>query len=282
LKVHDPNLKPQHRMPRVFGAAPGPRNVPKDKQHLPNNQVNLNVAATMLTDAGKLAELLPDGCSLDGEPLVTVNFLYLSNIGWLAGRGYTMIGVSFPIAYDSPSRGRLTGGFMPVVWENMADPILTGREELGFAKLYADIPAPIILGDAYRGSAGWDNFRFLDIDVDELKEVEPTPPPLRGHFHHKYVPRSGDLTQADVDYLEYADPAPTATGYGGMALQTKMLGRGRFRFHSTCWEEMPFQYPIINALADLPVVEWRGGSLSISKATGAIGDPSGGALAQID
>jgi hypothetical protein len=32
MKADDLNLKPQYRMPRVFGALPGPRNVPKDKQ----------------------------------------------------------------------------------------------------------------------------------------------------------------------------------------------------------------------------------------------------------
>ena len=33
----------------------------------------------------------------------------------------------------------------------MADPIMTGREELGFAKLYAQMPGmEVVLGDAYR------------------------------------------------------------------------------------------------------------------------------------
>ena len=41
MKADDLNLKPQYRMPRVFGALPGPRNVPKDKQNLPDNQTEL-------------------------------------------------------------------------------------------------------------------------------------------------------------------------------------------------------------------------------------------------
>ena len=31
---------------------------------------------------------------------------------------------------------------MPVVWENHADPILTGREQLGWSKIYADMDTP--------------------------------------------------------------------------------------------------------------------------------------------
>ena len=51
MKADDPNLKAHYRMPRVFGALPGPRNVPKDKQELPNNQTNIVIAVKALTDA---------------------------------------------------------------------------------------------------------------------------------------------------------------------------------------------------------------------------------------
>jgi hypothetical protein len=44
---------------------------------------------------------------------------------------------------------------------------------------------------------------------------------------------------------------------------------------------VPFQYPIINALADLPTLELRGASVTTLAATGAIGDPSAGTLAEI-
>ena len=53
----DRNLKPQYRMPRVFGPLPGPRNVPKDKQNLPNKLV---IAVTVLTDRKLLEELRPE------------------------------------------------------------------------------------------------------------------------------------------------------------------------------------------------------------------------------
>jgi hypothetical protein len=85
MKADDLNLKPQYRMPRVFGALPGPRNVPKDKQNLPDNQTELLIAVTALTDSKLLEELLPPDCTLDGEPLLTVSMSFKSNIGWLAG-----------------------------------------------------------------------------------------------------------------------------------------------------------------------------------------------------
>jgi hypothetical protein len=62
MKHDDPNLKAQYRMPRVFSALRGPRNVPKHKQHLSNNQTNLVIAVSVLTDEGCSRELVPPDC----------------------------------------------------------------------------------------------------------------------------------------------------------------------------------------------------------------------------
>ncbi len=34
------------------------------------------------------------------------------------------------------------------------------------------------------------------------------------------------------------------------------VGEGRFEFHRARWEDMPTQYPIVNALADLPLTDF--------------------------
>lgn len=165
-----PELERKYRQPRVFGALPGPRNVPLDKRNLPDNMTVLTVAASALTDAAALGELLPPRCRLHGDPVLTVSIAYLRNIGWLAGRGYNIVSVEFPIVFDG-EEGRLTGKFTPVLWESLADPILTGREELGFSKLYAQIPERIILGNAYRASASWEGFRFFELEASDLAET---------------------------------------------------------------------------------------------------------------
>ena len=61
----------------------------------------------------------------------------------------------------------------------------------------------------------------------------------------------------------------------------RLTGKGSFKFHRARWEDVPFQYPIINALADLPTLELRGASVTTLAATGAIGDPSAGTLAEV-
>ena len=65
-------------------------------------------------------------------------------------------------------RGRLSGNFTPVLWENLADPIMTGREELGFAKIYAEMPPPVVIGDTYSAIATWQGFRFFEIEASDL------------------------------------------------------------------------------------------------------------------
>lgn len=282
MRSDDPNLKQHYRMPRVFGALAGPRNVPKDKQHLMNRQRAVTLSVTARSDAKTLAELLPPACELQGEPTITVEVTFLTNIGWLAGRGYNIVALTIPIAHQSATRGRLTGLFMPVLWENLADPIITGREELGFAKIYAEIPDPIVIGDSFAAGAAWGGFRFLEICATQLQEAPLRIAPATGQFHYKFIPRTGNQREADVEYLEYSAPSTSMTSYGGMQVERRQEGRGSFKFHHARWEDVPLQYPIINALAELPILHWLEASVTYSSASGSIGDISAGELKAVE
>ena len=93
---------------------------------------------------------------------MTVEFHHMTDIDWLAGRGYTMIWVGWPATFTG-SRDRATGQFLAVVWENLADPIITGRGEIGHPKLYAEIAEPRRLAaPRLRAGAGWD-FAFSNL-----------------------------------------------------------------------------------------------------------------------
>ena len=276
MRDNNPELEAKYRQPRVFGALPGPRNVPADKRNLADNMTVTVIAASALTDDKALAELLPPRCRLIGEPVITVSIAYLRNIGWLAGRGYNILSVDFAIAFDGKD-GTLTGKFTPVLWESMADPIMTGREELGFAKLYAQIPEPIVLGNAYRGSGSWDGFRFFDIEASDLADapLNLATPKLDGSFHYRFMPKVGAQGEADAEYMAFIPGA--GGGPGSQGVTRRLSGKGSFRFFPARWEEVPLQYPIINALAALPLLRFRGGSVSFAAATGSIGASLGGA-----
>jgi hypothetical protein len=142
------------------------------------------------------------------------------------------------------------------------------------------MPPPVVIGDSYAAVATWQGFRFFEIELSDLTETTVVPEPS-GSFHYKFVPRTGALGEADTAYLEYAPPSGLATGYGGLKVTRRLRGAGSFKFHRARWEDVPFQYPIINALAALPTVELRGASVTTMAATGAIGDPSAGILAEV-
>ncbi len=253
-----------YRMPTHFGPATGPRQGPDGRRFAcKDNPKTTALAVSFLTNAAQLAALLPPGFTLAGEPVVTVAASYMTEIEWLAGRGYNTLGISFPARYQG-ERDTATGNFLTVLWENLTDPIITGREELGFAKIYCALPPPTVLGNAWHCTADWLGFRFLDLHVTDLLPQSPEEivamgqaPANDGILHFKYMPRTGEWGVPD---LAYACLTPAATP--NRVVTEHWTGRGSVRFHPARWEDMPTQYNIVNTFADLEILAYRGASLT--------------------
>lgn len=250
-----------YRMPTHFGPAPGPRQMPVE---MPTNARlsprRLSVAASFLTDPQCLEHHLPDGFTLFGEPVVTVEFHYMTGIDWLAGRGYTMIHVGWPAAFKG-RQSEATGRFLAVVWENLADPIVTGRDEIGHPKLYAEIENPRTWSGNQVCVAGWMGFRFLELEVGELRDAASVAqkPKSDGTLMLKYVPRTGGWGETDlcqVTLTPLADPDRTIEG--------RQVGRASVKFNKATWSDLPTMAHVVNALSELPIIEMRGGSVTHS------------------
>jgi hypothetical protein len=251
-----------YRMPTHFGPAPGPRQVPTDIGTDPlQSPRRLSIAASFLTEAERLERHLPEGFALAGDPVVTVTFHVLTEIDWLAGRGYTMIHVGWPATFTG-KRDRATGRFLAVVWENLADPIITGRDEIGHPKLYAEIAEPRFWDGTQVCQASWMGFRFLDLAVSDLREerAPPAEAPSDGTLMLKYVPRTGAWGKADLHQVTLtpsSDPDLTVERY--------RVGTGTVGFHRAAWSDLPTMEHVVNALADLPIIEPRGASITQSR-----------------
>jgi acetoacetate decarboxylase len=251
-----------YRMPTHFGPAPGPRQLPDDFVVDPTrSRRTLSVTASFLTDPLLLEQHLPEGFTLTGEPVVTVEFHYMTDIDWLAGRGYTMINVGWPANFTG-SRDKATGNFLAVVWENLADPIISGRCEIGQPKLYAEIPEPRQWNGVQTCAAGWMGFRFLELEVSKLHETgrDRQGAPSDGTLMLKYKPRTGAWGETDlcqVTLTPVSDP--------GKYIEQRQAGAGIVRFHQASWSDLPTMHHVVNALAALPVIEARGGTLTISR-----------------
>jgi len=254
-----------YRMPTHFGPATGPRRGP-DGQPFDNTDApkTTSISVSFLARAAQLEPMLPPGFSLDGEPVVSVGASYIKEIPWLAGRGYNTLGVSIPVLFEG-ERDRARGRLLLVLWENLTDPILTGREELGFAKIYAELPEPRFFDDGVQISASWLGFKFLDMHLSGLEESPVVPGDaadrdpdgtLRGTLHWKYFPRTEEWGTPDVSY-----PVLTPSGQGNSRIEARWRGAGDVRFHAARWEDMPTQYQIVNAFANLDIVEFRGATI---------------------
>ena len=78
-----------YRMPTHFGPSLGPRQGPEGRRFAcADTPKKTSVAVSFRTNAATLGQLLPVGFQLAGDPIVTVAVSYLTEIEWLAGRGY--------------------------------------------------------------------------------------------------------------------------------------------------------------------------------------------------
>lgn len=249
------------RMPIHFGPSYGPRQVPTGGKLDYANQPNTTtLSLSFLTSPEKLEALLPACFRLHGDPVVTINCSQMTNVDWLAGRGYSMIGITFPARY-SGKNDQVNGQFLCVLFENMCEPIITGREELGYSKVYCEIPDFNVSENSAQLSASWQGFTFMNIEVNNLAEfsIESATNARDknvGMLHYKYIPRTGHWGEADVEY-----PTLTPASSDQSKVIKAATGEGRLSWRKAQWEELPTLFNIVNTLADLDIIEYRGASL---------------------
>jgi hypothetical protein len=212
-----------------------------------------------LTDREKLEQYLPEPFAIRGEPILSVYYAMNREVEWLAGGGYNLLGVDVPVRFDG-ERDQVDGSFNLVLWENDTDPILAGRELLGIPKIYADIEDHTVLRGEWRTSASNRGQTIIDLSI---RDLEPVPDAVlreqrkaaeaSSWMGWRYVPRIGEPGAA----LSEATCIPT----GGSPREV-WAGRGEVEWHRSTWERNPTQWHIMNALADLPILEYRWATVS--------------------
>jgi hypothetical protein len=254
-------------MPVSFGPAYGPRSGIGGRTYKNAARKTTTYSVSFLTDREQLEAIVPPGFEVGAEPILTVTVVLLTELEWLAGRGYNIVTVTFPVVYNG-EEDRAIGEFMPVLWENLADPIITGREELGYSKIYAEIPEPRVQDNRADCVAGWMGFKFLDLNIGNLIQLSPKElEEFKEHagkqrndglMHYKYMPRTGNPTEPDVSY-------PTIWPSSGLGnLREMWRGEGTVEFHKAAWEDLPTMVDVVNTLHNLEKVEYRGARVTKS------------------
>ena len=241
--------KGRYLMPAHFGA-PRIEGAPSGWYH---DVTTMNV--TYLTDRDKLGRHLPAPFAVGEEALVTVSYARSRKVDWLAGRGYNLISVNAAAVYNG-EEDRLEGSFALVIWENLADPILTGRELTGIPKIFADIPDHVIDDNTWRCGASHFGSEILDMSIggvrqpssEEIAAAQAAQEGKDNPMGWRYIPAVGGFGAALSEPTIFPSENVITAAY---------VGTGTIRWNHLTWEQNPTQFHIVNALADLPVLEYR-------------------------
>lgn len=235
-----------YRMPAAFGPTSGPRQHPPGvKYDAARFPVKTTAFAVFEASAKKLEKLVSPTFKLR-EACVHVEFTYMTELDWLAGRGYNFVAIRVPVSIRNDNDKIQDGLFQPVIWENLTEPIISGREELGYNKIFCNIPAMRVCGETNTCSADWDGFRFMELTLSNLEmngQLQRTAQPV---FHHKIFPKTEAWGELDVDSITVTPASNPELTKLGHSVGTAKLSISRPR-----WEDMPTQYQIVNTLESL-------------------------------
>ena len=171
-------------------------------------------------------------------------------ITWLAGGQYNVLGLTVPATYIG-EKDKISGDYALVLWENLTDPILAGRELQGIPKIYGDIEDHQTLNGVMRTSLSNRGNTMLEIEAADLAEMEPPAfEQLRADgadgrlLGWKYIPNE----TGSRPVISYATEFPISSQYSQAWSAT-----GRFQWRQQKWAENPTQAHIVNAMYSLPV-----------------------------
>ena len=216
------------------------------------------------TSATLLRNLFPNQAfsfkNRDTVTLASLRLQTLDNVPWLGGQGYNAIGLYIhDVVYTKRDGGTVDGTFLPVMFEDLADPILSGRDELGFPKLFSEINVKNE-GSSISITCGWRGTAWGKMEVHGQQNSQGSTKKTGGVetlLVYRYVPGIGDprKTTPDADYaasvqIENEDhlqdpPGDTFSSYEGAS----------FKFDACDQHRFPTLYHIISRLAELPVFE---------------------------
>lgn len=238
----DDNLS--YRMPVHFSGVPG-----GGLQNLRYDDVS-GINISYLTDKDMLLRYVPDAFEVT-EPVINLGYQKCCGVQWMGGGYYSLIALMTPARHAASGT---EGAYVLVIWENKTAPILGGREETGMPKIFADIPDHHVLDGHITANASHEGRVFLELALDleeELTDQELSAMTSGSRVNQlgwRYIPNIGRPGAA----LSHATLYPADTTY-----ISGSRGRGRVTWTKADPLFNPVQAGIINALADLPVLEYR-------------------------
>lgn len=275
---------PVHRrMPLAWGPMPSPR---QDHLGRPFPSQNSRFTATTVrfrTSATLLKSLFPSPCFRFLSPgtvaEASLKCTQLEGMQWLGGGGYNMVGLYIHnVQYEKRDGSAIAGTYLPILLEDLADPIVSGREEIGMPKLYCDIT---VTGDddSKRISCSWRGTKFIDMRVSGIvpahvaNDHQITTNGSKDGPHedsskeltseklllYRYVPAVGQPGVADAEYAVVVDSAEATTPI--VVEETQKGVDSWIRFIEGDSATLPTLHHVASGLAEIPVYEVLGATV---------------------
>ncbi|TWU07568.1 acetoacetate decarboxylase family protein [Stieleria varia] len=222
------------------------------------------ISLKYVTDEEQLTKYLPVGFELDGPPLLNITYSQNTEISWLAGGQYNIVAVTAHVRFNG-EQDVLTGEYALVLWENLAEPILAGREALGIPKIHGDIEDHRISNGIWSTRLSKNGSAILDLEASNAEKVETAQlKTLRDSaMNHrllgwKYIPNEN----CTAPLVSYATVLPSKS-----VVHEAWSAQGNLDWHTQAWKTNPTQSHIVNALASLPIVEKKSCTITRSSKT---------------
>jgi len=218
------------------------------------------LSVTYETDMEALSQYVPESFEIT-VPYLIVTFIGSRQINWMGGGYYNLVDVSVPAKYIGNEKG-LTGIYSLVIWEDKTEPILGGREGSGMPKVFGDIEELRMLNGKYSTNVSYYGRTFLDIELKNTREATVDELNARNAskdyfvFGWRYIPNCAGKPGAALSH---------ATCYPQRSTVSKLwFGEGKIQWNKLTYEQHPTQMHIIAALADLPIKNYIGASMTQS------------------
>jgi hypothetical protein len=181
---------------------------------------------------------------------------------WLGGSGYRHLGLYIHgVDYVKKDGTIISGTYMPLLFESLTDPIVSGREELGMPKLYSSIDIHR-RSNSYRINTGWEGAIWGNFVWEGLEESNQAAESGKisgedddGILVYRYIPKVGrdSKGQAEAEYpvfVPYAEDFPTPRPQ-----RVYKAKKPSFKIDSLDVDALPTLHHIISRMAELPVYE---------------------------
>ncbi|PNS17299.1 Zinc finger protein rsv2 [Sphaceloma murrayae] len=277
----------RYRQPLSFGPSPGPRQPQNFLKGIRSHAMEWQQVHTIrfTTSATFLKTLFPTDQFTFSTPATVQQASFtccsLRDMVWLGGTGYNHCGLYIHgVKYTARDGTVKQGTFLPMLFESLTDPIVTGREELGAPKWGCDIditPEDPDASGTTKIEMAWRGRKFGTLVWEGLEEkdeeVVPKPQPDDGMLMYRYVPAVGEPGKADAEYAVF-DPFVKGPAKDGSSngeangdsekpkAKTLRAKEARVEWDARDWETLPTVHHIIDGFKEVPIYKILEASVS--------------------